>query len=236
METMTMAIEVDGAREDRHTPHGTARVARSIRQTALSAIVAIGAAFGSAAHAGGLEQLRAFIADVRAAKSDFTQTVTDANGKRVQDSSGTFAFARPGKFRWTYAKPYEQVIVGDGQKVWIHDPELQQVTVRKLGDALGSSPAALLAGSNELDRAYRFTALPAKDGLEWVEAVPTDPDSTFEKMRLGFRGGSPDTMQLFDRLGQTTSMRFVKLQRNPKLDANLFRFTPPPGADVVGDK
>jgi outer membrane lipoprotein carrier protein len=188
------------------------------------------------AQAGGVEAMRAFIADVRAAKADFTQSVTDANGKAVQSSSGTFAFARPGKFRWTYAKPFDQLIVGDGQKVWVYDAELLQVTVKKLGDALGSSPAALLAGSNDLDRAYRFTALPKADGLEWVEAVPTDPDSTFEKMRLGFRGRDPETMQLVDRLGQTTTMKFRNLQRNPKLDPKLFAFVVPPGADDVGDK
>ncbi len=205
---------------------------RWLRGAVLAALVAL----PPAAHAGGVELLRAFIAEVRAAKADFTQSVTDAAGKPVQSSSGTFAFARPGKFRWTYAKPFDQLIVGDGERVWVYDAELLQVTVKRLGDALGSSPAALLAGSNDLDRAYRFNALPKQDGLEWVEAVPTDPDSTFERMRLGFRGKDPEVMQLQDRLGQTTAMRFTKLQRNPKLDAKLFTFVTPPGVDVVGDR
>lgn len=189
-----------------------------------------------AAPAGGLESLKAFIAEVRGARIEFVQLVTDAQGRKVQESRGTFQFSRPGRFRWVYLKPYETVIVGDGAKVWVHDPDLNQVTVKALGDALGSSPAALLAGSNDVDRAYTFNPLPAEGGLDWVEAVPRDADSTFERMRLGFRKSNPEQLQLQDRLGQTTTIRFTRLERNPRLPAETFRFVPPRDADVVGDR
>ena len=188
------------------------------------------------AMAGGLESLKAFIADVRSARIEFQQRVADADGRKLQESSGTFQFSRPGRFRWFYAKPYEQLIVGDGVKVWVYDPELRQVTIKALGDALGSSPAALLAGSNDVDRAYTFNALPREGGLDWVEAVPRDPESSFERMRLGFRKSNPELLQLRDRLGQVTTIRFTRLDRNPKLPADTFRFVPPADADVVGDR
>ena len=191
--------------------------------------------WASFATAGSIDTLKAFIAQVHGARIEFNQSVVDANGRDVQQSGGTFQFSRPGKFRWLYTKPYEHLIVGDGAKVWLYDKDLNQVTVKALGDALGSSPAALLAGSNDIDRAYTFADLPARDGLEWLEATPRDPDSSFEKMRIGFRKANPEAMQLFDRLGQITTIRFSKLERNPKLAAELFRFTPPKDADVVGD-
>jgi outer membrane lipoprotein carrier protein len=194
------------------------------------------AGFAQVSLAAGIDLIKSFVNEVRAAKTEFVQTVVDGSGKPVAQSMGTFLFERPGKFRWTYTKPYEQLIVGDGRKVWVYDKDLNQVTVKALGDALGSSPAALLAGSNDLDRAYTFAQLPKKDGLEWVEATPTDPDSQFEKMRLGFRKSNPESMQLYDRLGQVTTIKFTRLERNPKLAADLFRFAPPEGADVVGDQ
>ncbi len=186
--------------------------------------------------AAGPDLIKSFVSEVRGLKAEFVQTVLDSNGKPVSQSTGTFQFSRPGKFRWTYVKPYEQLIVGDGAKVWVYDKDLNQVTVKALGDALGSSPAALLAGSNDLDRAYTFAQMPKKDGLDWVEATPNDPDSQFEKMRLGFRKSNVESMQLYDRLGQVTTIKFTRLERNPKFAADLFRFTPPAGADVVGDQ
>lgn len=188
------------------------------------------------AMAGGVESLKAFIAEVRSGRIEFQQRVADAGGRKLQESSGTFQFSRPGRFRWFYARPYEQLIVGDGAKVWVYDPELRQVTVKALGDALGSSPAALLAGSNDVDRAYVFNALPRDGGLDWVEAVPRDPESSFERTRIGFRKSNPELMQLTDRLGQVTTIRFTRLDRNPKLPADTFRFVPPADADVVGDR
>jgi outer membrane lipoprotein carrier protein len=200
------------------------------------AILVAALAIASTGFAAGTDLIKGFVTEVRGLKAEFVQTVLDSNGKPVSQSMGTFQFSRPGKFRWTYVKPYEQLIVGDGAKVWVYDRELNQVTVKALGDALGSSPAALLAGSNDLDRAYTFAQMPKKDGLDWVEATPTDPDSQFEKMRLGFRKSNLESMQLHDRLGQVTTIKFTRLERNPKFAADLFRFTPPAGADVVGDR
>ena len=146
------------------------------------------------------------------------------------------AFSRPGKFRWTYVKPYAQLIVGDGSKVWIYDEDLKQVTVKKLDQALGSTPAALLAGNNEAMRAFNLSDQGAKGGLEWLEALPRDKEGNFERIRMGFGSSGLEVMELLDSFGQTTVLKFTSLQRNPRLDPGLFRFSPPKGADVIGDK
>ena len=198
-------------------------------------LVALATSF--AAHAaGGIEKLKAFAQQTQSARTTFTQTVRDKDGGKVQVSSGTLAFARPGKFRWEYEKPYRQTIVGDGEKLWVYDKDLNQVTVKKLEGSLGSSPAALLAGSNDIEQYYNVDAKGTKNGLDWLEAFPRDQDSMFEKVRMGFRGNNLDTMELYDHLGQVTVIRFGKVERNPKLAANVFSFTPPKGADVIEDK
>lgn len=189
----------------------------------------------AAAFAGGVEALRAFIGDTRTAKASFSQTVLDQNSKLRQKSEGTLVFSRPGKFRWVYQKPYEQLIVGDGSKLWIYDTDLEQVTVRKLGDALGSSPAALLAGSNEIEKFFTLKDVGVKDGLEWLEARPRDKESTFESVRMGFSGSTLAVMELKDAFGQTTLLKFSGLIKNPAVNANEFRFMPPKNADVITD-
>jgi outer membrane lipoprotein carrier protein len=187
------------------------------------------------AHASGLDALHSFIAGTASAQGEFVQKVYDRKHKLTQEASGTLAFMRPGRFRWTYAKPYAQLIVGDGSKVWVYDADLNQVTVRRLDRALGSSPAALLAGSNEIERAFKLTDRGEKDGLEWVEAQPRDKESNFETIRMGFGFSGLEIMELADSFGQTTVLKFTALRRNPTLDMALFRFVPPKGADVVGD-
>jgi outer membrane lipoprotein carrier protein len=188
------------------------------------------------AHAGSIEKLRAFAAQTQSARADFSQRMLGKDGKLEQTSTGKLVFSRPGKFRWEYRKPYEQLIIGDGEKLWVYDKDLNQVTVKKMRGALGSSPAELLAGSNEIEDHYNLNAMGVKGGLDWLDAYPTDGDSMFEKVRLGFKGNGLDTMELHDRLGQVTVIRFTKVQRNPKLDATAFRFTPPEGADVLQDE
>ena len=183
----------------------------------------------------GLDALRSFIAATATAQGEFEQKVYDSKHKLTQESSGTLAFSRPGRFRWTYAKPYAQLIVGDGEKVWVYDEDLNQVTVRRLDRALGSTPAALLAGSNEIERAFKLSDKGEKDGLEWVEAVPREKESNFESIRMGFGFSGLQIMELADSFGQTTVLKFIALQRNPKLNAALFAFVPPKGADVIGD-
>jgi outer membrane lipoprotein carrier protein len=143
--------------------------------------------------------------------------------------------SRPGKFRWQIEKPYSQLLVGDGEKVWIYDPDLRQVTVKQFGAALGSTPAALLLGGNTLDRNFTLREAGERDGLEWLEATPKSSDSGFEKLQLGFAGNDLKAMDLFDNFGQTTSLIFSRVERNPQLSPALFRFTPPAGVDVVGE-
>ncbi len=189
----------------------------------------------ASALAGGVDALKSFIGDTRTAKSAFSQTVTDQNGKLRQKSEGTLAFSRPGKFRWVYQKPYEQLIVGDGVKLWIYDADLEQVTVKKLGDALGSSPAALLAGSNDIEKHFVLKDAGMQDGMDWLEARPKDKESTFERVCMGFAGGTLKAMELKDSFGQTTELKFTRLEKNPQVGNSDFKFTPPKGADIISE-
>ena len=186
------------------------------------------------AQASGLDQLHAFLEGTRTARGTFQQTVTNAQRRTTQTTSGTFAFLRPGKFRWTYDKPFDQLIVADGASVWIYDKDLNQVVTRKLDAALGATPAALLAGDNALERNFDLTAGAQAGELEYVEATPRSAESQFKRIRLGFRDNLPRAMTLTDAFGQTTELTFTTIERNPSLAGDLFRFTPPPGADVVG--
>jgi outer membrane lipoprotein carrier protein len=188
------------------------------------------------ARAGGMDRLNEFMNSTLAATGEFEQRIYNRERKLVQESRGTLAFQRPGRFRWAYSKPYPQLIVGDGARVWVYDEDLNQVTVRKLDQALGATPAALLAGANDALKAFTLKDEGTRDGLEWVEAVPRDSDSTFERIRMGFGLTGLERMELTDTFGQTTVLRFRALQRNPRVDPGLFRFAPPKGADVVGDK
>ncbi len=205
---------------------------KSIRQLI---VIAASALLPVLAHAGAIEQLRGFLNDTRSYKADFEQAVIARNGRKPQESSGTLAILRPGKLRWEILKPYPQLVVGDGERVWIHDPELQQVTIRKVGQAMGSSPAALLAGNNELEKNFTLREAGEADGLVWVEATPKNAESGFEKVRLGMAGRELKAMALYDNFGQTTHIRLLRAERNPSLAAGLFRFTPPAGSDVIGD-
>lgn len=187
------------------------------------------------AWSGSLERFSEFIDQTLTARGEFDQKIYDRNRRLLQESRGVLAFSRPGKFRWTYVKPYAQLIVGDGSRVWIYDEDLKQVTVKKLDQALGSTPAALLAGNNEAMRAFRLSDQGAKGGLEWLEALPRDKEGGFERIRMGFGASGLAVMELLDGFGQTTILRFSSLERNPRLDPALFRFVPPKGADVIGD-
>ena len=187
------------------------------------------------AHAGAIEHLNDFLKNTRTLKAEFSQSVIGKNGRKPQNSSGTVAISRPGKLRWEIVKPYPQLVVGDGEKIWVHDPELKQVTVRKAGQAIGGSPAALLAGNNDLDKNFSLKEAGDADGLSWLEATPKASDSGFERVRLGFAGSELRAMELLDTFGQTTLVRFSKIERNPALPASAFKFTPPAGADVVGE-
>ena len=200
----------------------------------FSSIVAM-IAITANVEAGGVDRLRDFVDGAKTLRAQFIQTVVDRAGKVSSESGGTMQFSRPGKFRWEYTKPYPQLIVGDGQKLWIWDSDLNQVTVKKLSDSLGSSPAALLAGSNEIERSFTLIDGGNKDGLEWLNAQPKDRDTTFESIRMGFGETGLQAMELIDSFGQKTIIRFAKVEKNPKLATDLFKFVPPKGADVVGE-
>ena len=199
-------------------------------------ILAACAAFGvAAANASGLDDFLAFNTATKTATARFEQQVLDRNGKVVERASGTFAFARPGKFRWTYEKPNQQVLVGDGQKLWIHDPDLNQVTVKRIDQAISSTPAALLAGRDDITKLFTLKDAGSSDGLSWVEALPKAQDTGFERVRLGLKGRALAAMELNDQLGGRTLLRFSDLKPNAAVPAATFTFTPPAGADVLED-
>jgi outer membrane lipoprotein carrier protein len=190
----------------------------------------------SPVHAGiAMERLHAFFKEVQSLQGDFTQTTFDQHNHISQRAQGTFALQRPGKFHWDYTSPSRQLIVANSKKVWLYDSELEQVTVKRLDEAVGNTPAQLLSSGDSLESSFTITELGPIDKLEWVELTPREKDTSFEQIRLGFDQHDLRTMELIDNFGHTTRLEFSHLQRNPRLAASLFEFTPPPGVDVVGD-
>ena len=185
--------------------------------------------------ANGLDDFLAFNSTTKTATARFDQQVFDRAGKVVDRASGSFAFARPGKFRWTYEKPHTQVLVGDGSKLWIHDPDLNQVTVKRIDNAISSTPAALLAGKDDITALFTLRDAGPADGLNWVEATPKAPDTGFDRVRLGLKGKTLAAMELQDQLGGRTMLRFSYLKANASVPSDTFRFNPPQGADVIED-
>jgi outer membrane lipoprotein carrier protein len=186
----------------------------------------------SAARADSLDLLRDFAQNVKSGRAGFTQTVTSVDGAKKKDSSGQFEFVRPNRFRFSYAKPFEQQIVADGQKVWLYDVDLNQVTVRPMAQALGATPAALLAGGT-LDKEFELKAAPAADGFEWVQATPRVKDGPIKALRVGFKGPALAALEIVDAFGQRSMLRFTALEQNIALPDSTFQFTPPKGADVI---
>ena len=186
--------------------------------------------------AAAIERFKTFAKGTQTARGTFEQKVYDRDKRLSQESKGSFVFNRPGKFRWIYDKPVDQVIDGDGERVWIYDRDLNQVTVRRLSKALGSTPAALLAGSSDVEQAFELADAGVRDGLEWLEARPRDREAGFERVRMGFSATGLEAMELTDHFGQTTLLRFSRLVKNPRVDPAEFRFEPPKGADVLGEK
>ena len=201
--------------------------------SALAGALCLAAA--TAGEGAGLDQLHAFLTGAKSGKATFRQVVAPKGRQAAQESAGTFTFQRPGKFRWVYEQPYEQLIVGDGSKLWIYDRDLNQVIVRTLDVVLGGSPAALLAGDNALEKHFTLADAGRGDGLELVDARPKSAESGFERVRIGFRDNLPRRMELTDAFGNLTTLEFGTFERNPALDAAQFRFVPPKGADVVGE-
>ncbi|HET7922855.1 MAG TPA: outer membrane lipoprotein chaperone LolA [Gammaproteobacteria bacterium] len=190
---------------------------------------------GHTAPASGVVQMKHFLAATHSLTAEFSQTVMDTNRRTVKQSSGTLAIKRPNRFRWDYAAPNREIIVADGARVWIYDVELQQVTVKPLDGTLAASPAVLLSGSNDVSRNFKVKDLGNKEGVAWVGLIPKVQDTDFEQVRLGFSKGTLAVMELKDALGNLTRITFTHVVPNPKLSDDRFHFTPPPGADVIGD-
>lgn len=186
--------------------------------------------------AAAINSLKTFIQETRTVRANFSQTLYDKNARTLQESKGTMQFERPEKFRWTYEKPYEQLIVGDGTQVWFYDRDLNQVTIRQFNIAIGSSPAALLAGSSAIEDNFVLTELGLQNEMEWLEAIPKSNESAFEFIQMGFSlDGTLRIMALRDNFGQTTLLSFSDLDKNPALPAELFKFSPPDNADIISE-
>jgi len=203
---------------------------RHLQHLALAAWLACAT---QAAHADAVDTLREFTREVKTGRASFTQTVTSPDGARKKTSSGSFEFSRPNRFRFAYNKPFEQLIVSDGSKVWLHDIDLNQISVRLLDQALGGTPAALLAGGT-LEKDFELAAQPSKDGLDWVQATPRAKDGSVTQLRVGFRGRELAALEIIDAFGQRSQLLFSAVQQGLALPAERFRFVPPPGVDVIG--
>ena len=185
------------------------------------------------ARADALDALRDFTREVKTGRASFTQTVSSPDGSRRKTSSGHFEFARPDRFRFTYSKPFEQQIVADGRKVWLYDVDLNQVTVRAMSTALGSTPVALLAGAS-LDKDFVLSNAPADDGLDWVLALPRAKDGmALQSLRVGFRGKVLAGLDIVDAFGQRSQLRFSQVEANVRLADEAFRFVVPKGVDLI---
>ena len=197
-------------------------------------LVAALAFWAAGAQADAVDALREFARDAKSGRAGFTQVVTSPDGVKKKTSSGSFEFARPNRFRFTYTKPFDQLIVGDGERVWIYDADLQQASVRAMSKALGATPAALLAGT-ALDKDFELRALPAAQGLDWVQATPREKDdaANLQSLRVGFKGKTLAAIELVDGFGQRSLLSFNELATNIVQSADTFRFTPPKGVDVL---
>ncbi|MBS7807617.1 outer membrane lipoprotein chaperone LolA [Variovorax sp. PCZ-1] len=188
----------------------------------------------------GLESLENFVKTVKSGKSDFTQTVTSpartGEAPRVKNSSGTFEFQRPGKFKFQYKKPFEQLILADGTSLWIYDADLNQASQRKQSSAFANTPAALIASATDLSalrNEFTLENAPEKDGLVWVSAKPKSADSTLQTVRIGFKGEALQQLDITDSFGQRSLINFATMQLNPSLPASSFQFTLPKGAELL---
>ena len=204
--------------------------------TMKTKVMVLGAALclglSSLAHADALQALRAFVSEVKSGTAQFSQTVSSPDGKKKKTSSGTFDFQRPNQFRFVYTKPFEQLIVGDGQKVWIFDPDLNQASSRKMDKALGATPAALLAGTN-LERDFVLKLLPSEGGIDWVQAAPKQADGGLQSLKIGFRGPELAAIDVIDGFGQRSLLQFTAVNTNVPISADRFKFVLPSGADLI---
>lgn len=203
-----------------------------MKQLLISLTFPLWLAASAAAHADAVQTLKDFSREVKSGKAEFTQTVSSPDGKRKKSSSGSFEFQRPNQFRFAYAKPFEQLIVGDGQKVWIYDPDLKQASSRRMNQALGATPAALLAGVN-LEMDFELKAQPSAQGLDWVQATPRQADGGLQSLKVGFKGKELAAIEVVDGFGQRSLLQFSGVASNVVVAPERFRFVLPAGADLI---
>ena len=199
----------------------------------LAAVAALSLAPAMAFAASAQEQLRAFVATVTSATGSFSQYTVNNQGRTQPAQTGVFSFQRPGKFKWAVQKPYEQLVISDGRQVFQFDPDLAQVTERKVDAAIGTSPAAILFGSGSLEQSFDVSALPSKDGIDWLRAKPRTADAGFSRVDIGMKDNLPVRVELLDSFGQTTRVDLSDIAANPQLPAKEFQFVAPKGVDVV---
>ncbi|MES2049204.1 MAG: outer membrane lipoprotein chaperone LolA [Pseudomonadota bacterium] len=195
----------------------------------------MGIAVQTSSYATALEQFKSFVANTKSAKGEFSQQqikIQEGKAKVSKTALGNFMFARPGKFIWTYTKPYEQTLQTDGDQLYIYDKDLNQVTIKALGGALGASPAAILFGGSELEKNFTLKEVGVKQDLEWLEAIPKTKDSQFEHIGIGMKDGLPVALELRDSFGQISLVTLKGVERNPVFKADQFKFIVPNGADV----
>ena len=206
----------------------------SPRGLAVLALAILSLPAGAAPAASAAERVDRYLARIETLRAAFHQEVIDSEGHLREEADGTLAVSRPGRFRWDYRTPSEQLLVSDGTTVWLYDVELEQVTVRKADQVLSATPAMLLSGRGTVSESFDAAERGRSEGLEWVALTPKLEDADFREVRLGFRDGELQRMELSDRLGQVTRIQFSSVELNPELPADLFSFEPPPGVDVVG--
>jgi outer membrane lipoprotein carrier protein len=217
----------------------------ALRSLAVGALtLAMACSVGAQELSSGLVSLERFVRDTRSGRASFTQVVTaparDGQLAKSKTSSGVFEFSRPNRFRFIYQKPFEQSIVADGQTLWLHDVDLNQVTARKLSQVMGGTPAALIAAAPNLQALqadFSLRAMPDKDALQWVQATPKTRDGQLQSISIGFRNAGKTSelavLEIIDSFGQRSVMRFAGFEANPAFNAAHFDFKPPPGADVI---
>lgn len=184
----------------------------------------------------GTEALNQFLSGLRTLESEFHQTLYDENLKKLEEARGLMYLERPDRFRWDYRQPNAQLIVGDGEKVWLYDRELAQVTVRNMDDALESTPAMVLSSKEPVNKNFEVSNLADENGLTWVGLKPRQKDAGFAHIRIGFADGVLRIMELTDNFGQLTRLEFSNLIRNHPIIDDAFRFSPPAGVDVIGEQ
>jgi outer membrane lipoprotein carrier protein len=212
-------------------PSPFTRGAGALALLALAAIARADASADSAA----LATVEKAIAALDSVRAEFVQELIDKDGKSVERAVGTLYLKKPGRFRWDYSEP-KQLIVSDGERLWLYDPELEQATVRKVRDALSQTPAMLLAGESKVSEGFTVSAAGRDGGLDWVRLVPKQNDTDFKELRLGFAAGSLKRLEFDNKLNQRTRVELTRVEKNSKLPDSLFRFTAPPGVDVIGPK